>query len=71
MMASDLCDCLYPHLEQYKLTGHCELVDKVHPLDVLLKVALVDALELVWSRGVTTEEAIEKYLRTLGILLRR
>lgn len=71
MMASDLCDSLYPDLDEYKLSGHCPFVDRVHALDLVLKIALVDALEQLWSRGITTEEAIVKHLRALGILLRR
>jgi hypothetical protein len=70
MMASDLCDSLYPDLDEYKLSGHCELVERVHALDLVLKIALVDALEQLWNRGMTTEKAIVKHLRALGILLR-
>ena len=71
MMASDLCDSLYPDLDEYKLSGHCELVERVHALDLVLKIALVDALEQLWSHGMTTEKAIVKHLRELVFLLRR
>ncbi|WP_157979299.1 hypothetical protein [Rhodoferax ferrireducens] len=68
-MASDLCDHLDIDFSDYKLSMHKALIEKVHELELLLKIALADALEQLWRTGKKSQYEIVQFLRTLGIRL--
>ncbi len=68
-IASELCDHHGIELEDYESTSLGELVGKLFALDQIQKMALADALEQAWHRGLKSNQGPEEFLLTLGIEL--
>lgn len=69
-MGSDLCDNLGVSYEHYQSSECKALVDKLDRLDLVLKMALADALEQFWRNGQGNSEAVVKrFFLNLGIRL--
>ena len=69
-IASDLCDHLGVELDAYANSSIGPLVDKLQGLSAVQRVALADALEQAWHRGLKQEnKSPTEYFATLGINL--
>ena len=70
LVGSDLCDNLGVSYEDYESSEYKVLVDKLDRLDLVLKMALADALEQFWRNGQGNSEAVVKrFFLNLGIRL--
>lgn len=70
-IASDLCDHLGIELEEYEVSNIAPLIEKLLNLSILQRVALADALELTWYRGLGIEKKQPReLLESLGFLLK-
>lgn len=69
-IASDLCDHLGVELDGYATSSIGPLVDKLQGLSAVQRVALADALEQAWHRGMKQEnKSPTEFFATLGINL--
>lgn len=68
-IASELCDDLGVDIDSYKTSGIAALVGKIQDLSVAQRVALADALEQTWHRGLTCNQTPQDFLSELGIEL--
>jgi hypothetical protein len=69
-IASDLCDDLGIELEDYEISRIAVLLDKLNKLDTLQRVALADALEQTWYRGLgIASRQPREFLSSIGINL--
>jgi hypothetical protein len=67
-ITSDLCDHLGVDFELYGTSNIAPLVDTLLDLSSIQKVALADALEQAWHRGVKREgQSPKEFFATLGI----
>jgi hypothetical protein len=68
-LASDLCDHLGIDLDDYASSDSKGLIDKLRGLEPVQKVAMADALEQLWHRGLKSGLSIPEFLETIGIQL--
>lgn len=67
-IASDLCDHLGIELDDYETSNVASLVDKLRRLNSVQRVALADALEQAWHRGMKQEnKSLKEFFATLDI----
>ena len=66
---SFLCEHHGIEVDDYESTWLCELVNKLCDLDRIQTLALGDALEQAWHRGLKSNQGPEEFLLTLGIEL--
>lgn len=66
-IASDLCDDHGVDIDDYQTSGIAPLVDKIRPLGAAERLALADALEQVWHRGLKERQGLREILSDLGI----
>ncbi len=70
-IASGLCNHLGIGLDEYKISSLAPLIDKLCSLDTVQRLALVDALEQTWHRGMRREKMEPRdFLESIGILLK-
>lgn len=69
-IASGLCNHLGIEFD-YKISSLAPLIDKLCSLDTVQRLALVDALEQTWHRGMRKEKMEPReFLESIGILLK-
>lgn len=68
-LASDLLDDLGYDVEDYHQQPIAPLIDKLRALTPVQRVALADALEQTWYRGLPAEKPVGEFLAKLGIEL--
>lgn len=68
-LASDLLDDLGFELEAYHEQPVAPLIDKLRALTPVQRVALADALEQTWYRGLPCGTRVREFLANLGIEL--
>lgn len=69
-MASDLCDHLGVKLSAYETSSVGPLIDKLRGMSAAQRVALADALEQTWHRGMCMEQKQPReFLASMGIVL--
>jgi hypothetical protein len=70
-MASDLCDHLGIDLKDDGSSEIKMLLDKLLAVQPVQKMAMADAVEQIWHRGLKSGMSIPEFLETLGIQLAR
>jgi hypothetical protein len=68
-LASDLLEDLGLDVEDYHEEPVAPLIDKLRALTPVQRVALADALEQTWSRGLPAGKAVAAFFGELGIEL--
>ena len=66
-IASDLCDDHGVDIDDYQTSAIAPLVDKIRLLGAAERLALADALEQVWHRGLKEGRGLHEILSELGI----
>jgi hypothetical protein len=67
-IASDLCDHLGIEIDEYESYGIAPLIEKLRSLTAVQRIALADALEQAWYRGMKQENnSLNDFFAALGI----
>ena len=68
-IASSLCDDRGIELDEYEETPLAPFIDELRALSPVQRIALADALEQTWHRGLPSEKTVAEFLSELGIEL--